>query len=168
MQLVREGYTIDQLSTYVGKGRDINALFLANPGQGHSHATGETKKLIDDFNAANFGAGGSCRITLNSSRFTTRYNTDFWISVEGMQHHYDRASVDAQRDGGKSNYTIKTSNVSWLGLSDMSAAKSISIDGDSLTVTPSPSILLDDSSGHWQAASRRQADCESITDCRGR
>jgi len=43
-QLVKEGYTIPQLSTYVGKGTDINALFLANPGQGHSHATGETKR----------------------------------------------------------------------------------------------------------------------------
>jgi hypothetical protein len=152
-QLVSEGFTVNQISTYVGKGQDINALFLANPGQGHSHATGATKKLVDDFDAANFKRGRVVPDHIRFITYTTRYNGDFWISVEGMVHHFDRASVDAQRDSAKSTYTIKTSNVSWLALSDMNAATAINIDGDALTVTPAATILLDESGGHWQVAS---------------
>jgi pimeloyl-ACP methyl ester carboxylesterase len=151
-QLVKEGFTVDQLSTFVGKGKDINALFLATPRQGHSHATGDTLRLINEFNAANFKRGRVVPDHIKFITYTTRYNSDFWISVEGMQHHFDRASVDAQRDSAKANYTIKTSNVSWLALSDMSAAASITIDGDALTVTPAATILLDQAGGHWQVA----------------
>lgn len=151
-QLVREGYTVDQLSTYVGKGKDINALFLANPGQGHSHATRETKRLVDEFDAANLQRGRVAPDHLKFITYTTRYNTDFWITVDGMERHFDRASVDALRDASKSSYTIKTSNVSSLLLSGMMAAQSLSIDGDTLPVTPAATILLARSGGHWQIA----------------
>jgi pimeloyl-ACP methyl ester carboxylesterase len=152
-QLVSEGFTVNQISTFVGKGQDINALFLANPGQGHSHATGATKQFVDDFDAANLKRGRVAPDHIRFITYTTRYNSDFWISVEGMVNNYNRASVDAQRDSAKSSYTLKTSNVSWLELSDMSAAKSINIDGDTLAVTPAVTILLDQSGGHWQVAS---------------
>jgi pimeloyl-ACP methyl ester carboxylesterase len=151
-QLTAEGYTIDQLSTYVGKGRDINALFLATPRQGHSHATGETLRLINEFNAANFKRGRVVPDHIKFITYTTRYNTDYWITVDGLIQHYNRAKVDAQRDAAKSSYTIQTANVSSLVLSDMSAATSITIDGDALTVTPSATIRLALSGGHWQVA----------------
>jgi hypothetical protein len=28
--------------------------------------------------------------------YTTRYNRDYWISVDGLDKHYERADVDAQ------------------------------------------------------------------------
>jgi pimeloyl-ACP methyl ester carboxylesterase len=151
-QLVLNGYTVDQLSTYVGKGKDINALFLANPGQGHSHATGETARLINEFNAANFKRGRVVPDHIKFITYTTRYNQDFWITVDGMTHNFDRASIDAERDAAKATYAIKTANISSLILSDMTAAKSISIDGDTLSVTPAATITLSHDSGHWQIA----------------
>jgi hypothetical protein len=84
--------------------------------------------------------------------YTTRYNSDFWITVDGMQQNFARARIDAQRDADKANYTIQTTNVSSLMLSDMNAAKSISIDGDTLAVTPAATILLSRDGGHWQVA----------------
>jgi hypothetical protein len=156
-QLVREGYTIEQISTYVGKGKDINALFLANPGQGHSHATGETKALIDAFNAKSFENGRIVPDHIEFVTYTTRYNKDFWITIDGMGEHFQRASVDAQRDAAKANYTIHTANVSRLLIEDTGAAHSLTIDGDVLAVSAAPSILLEkDSSvpsGHWKTTS---------------
>ena len=33
--------------------------------------------------------------------YTTRYNRDYWVSVDGMEKLYERADVDAPRkDGG--------------------------------------------------------------------
>jgi len=56
-QLGREGFTVRRTSQYQFSGQDIDAIFLANPGQGHSHATGETARIINEFNAANFNRG---------------------------------------------------------------------------------------------------------------
>jgi pimeloyl-ACP methyl ester carboxylesterase len=149
-QLVREGYTIDQTSQFVGQGKDINALFLANPKQAHSHATGETLRLINEFNDSNFKRGRVVPDHIKFITYTTRYNHDFWITVDGMEANFSRASVDAQRDSGKTAYTIKTSNVSRLLLTDMSSAKSIKIDNDSVQPASAASILLVKEAGHWK------------------
>jgi dienelactone hydrolase len=156
-QLTQEGYTIEQTSQYVGKGKDINALFLANPGQGHSHATGATAQLINAFNAQNLKTG---RVVPDHIKFVTyilRYNHDYWVTIDGMGQDFSRAFIDAQRDSGKSNYTIKTTNISRLILDDMSAAKTVSIDGDTLQVTAAPSILFvkdaKTADSHWKTAS---------------
>jgi len=154
-QLTTLGYTIDQTSQYVATGKDINVLFLANPGQGHSHATGATAQLVNAFNAQNFKTGRIVPDNIKYVTYTTRYNHDFWITVDGMSEEFSRAYVDARRDAAKANYTIKTQNVSRLILDDMNAARSISIDGDTMAVTAAPSIHLvrDASGGHWKAVS---------------
>jgi len=149
-QLGREGYTVEQQSTYVGKGKDIDALFLANPGQGHSHATGATAELVNGFNAANLKRGRVTPDHIKYVTYTLRYNHDFWVTIDGMRQQFNRAFVDAQRDAGKASYTIKTTNISRLILTDMAAAKSVVIDGDAVQVTPAASILFTQSGGHWQ------------------
>src|SRR5471030_1585739 len=45
-QLVRDGYHMETITPVHSKGTDINTLWLANPGQAHSHATGESLQLI--------------------------------------------------------------------------------------------------------------------------
>ena len=151
-QLGREGYTIERTGQYQFAGKDINAIFLANPGQGHSHATGETAKIIDAFTAANFARGIVVPDHIRFITYTTRYNRSHWVTVDGLQQHFDRASVDAERDAAKASYTIKTSNVSRLLLTETAAAQKISIDGDTLSVKPAASLLLVRNGGHWQTA----------------
>lgn len=151
-QLGREGYTIDRTGQYQFTGKDINAIFLANPGQGHSHATGDTAKAIDAFNAANLARGVVVPDHIRFITYTTRYNRSHWVTVDGLQQHFARASVDAERDAAKSNYTVKTSNVSRLVLTDAAAAQKVSIDGDALSVKPAASLLFVRTNGHWQAA----------------
>ncbi len=148
-QLGREGFTIPRTSQYVFTGKDINALFLANPGQGHSHATGETARLINEFTAANIKRGREVPDHIRFITYTTRYNRDFWVTVDGLQQSFSRASVDAERSPGGTNYTIKTSNVSRLLLTDTSAADRVTIDDDILAVGPADTMLLVRAGGHW-------------------
>jgi pimeloyl-ACP methyl ester carboxylesterase len=151
-QLGREGFTIPRTAQYQFTGHDIDAIFLANPGQGHSHATGETARVINEFNAANFKRGRVVPDHIRFVTYTTRYNRDYWIAVDGLKKQFARASVDAERDPAKATYTIKTNNISRLMLSDTSAARNVSIDGDALSVEPADSLLLVRNGDHWQAA----------------
>ncbi len=152
-QLGREGFTIERTGQYRFTGKDINALFLANPGQGHSHATGETAAQIDQFTADNFARGRVVPDHIRFVTYTTRYNRSHWVTVDGLQQHFERADVDAQRDATKATYTVKTTNVSRLILTDTATAQKISIDGDTLNVKSAASLLLvRNAGGHWQTA----------------
>ena len=134
---------IEQLSTYVGKGKDINALFLANPGQGHSHATGETAKLIEAFNAESFKNGRIVAGPYSIHHLHHALQPRFLDHGRWADETVRTRSIDAQRDSGRSTYTIKTANISRLFLSDMNSAHALSIDGDTLAVTaPAATILL--------------------------
>src|SRR5438034_11400498 len=48
--------------------------------------------------------------------YTTRYNRSYWVSLDGLEKHYERAEVDAQRTDGGASYDIKTKNLTRLGL----------------------------------------------------
>ena len=150
-QLVHEGYHMEVITPVYSKGTDINTLWLANPGQGHSHATGDTAQQINAFTSANLKHGRVVPDQIRFVTYTTRYNHDYWVTVDGMRQSFDEARVDATRDAGKSNFTIKTTNISRLILEDAAAARKISIDGDALDVKPAPGILLTrNAAGHWQ------------------
>jgi dienelactone hydrolase len=150
-ELVRDGYHMQVITPVHSAGTDINTLWLANPGQGHSHATGETAQLINAFTSANFARGRVVPDQIHFVTYTTRYNHDYWITVDGMQQSFDQAKVDASRDTAKAAYTIKTQNVARLVLDETAAARQVTIDGDALAVKPAPSILLVRApSGHWQ------------------
>jgi acetyl esterase/lipase len=87
-QLVREGYHMEVISPVHSKGVDVNTLWLANPGQGHSHATGETAQLINAFTSENLQRGRVVPDQIHFVTYTTRYNHDFWVTVDGMLHSY--------------------------------------------------------------------------------
>lgn len=151
-QLVREGFTIEHPSQFQWKGKDINAFFLAIPKAGHAHASGETARLVNGFVADSIKRG---RVTPDHLRFvtyTTRYNRHYWITVDGLTQHFERAEIDAIRDAAKVNYTIKTKNIARLLVTDTAMAKKVTIDGDALDVKAPDSFLLVKDAGHWRVA----------------
>ena len=81
--------------------------------------------------------------------YTTRYNRDYWVSVDGLEKHYERADVDAQRTDGAS-YKIATRNITRLVLRETGQAKTIGIDGQNLKVKPAPEIVLARSGTVWK------------------
>ena len=82
--------------------------------------------------------------------YTTRYNRDYWISVDGMEKHYERADVDAQRTAGGASYDIKTTNVDRLALRESEHAKEIRIDGQNLKVKSASEITLAHNGSTWK------------------
>ena len=66
--------------------------------------------------------------------YTTRYNKSFWVTVDGLTKHYERAEVDARRLSGGTSYQITTTNVSRLLLRETDKATEVQIDGQTLRV----------------------------------
>jgi pimeloyl-ACP methyl ester carboxylesterase len=82
--------------------------------------------------------------------YTTRYNHDYWVAVEGLEKHYERAEVDAQRDSGGAAYVIKTSNITGLELRETEHARRIEIDGQNLKVNAGTQVKLVRNKGAWK------------------
>lgn len=81
--------------------------------------------------------------------YTTRYNRDYWVSLDGLETHYDRAEVDARRADGGATYDIKTKNLTRLALRETSNAREINIDGQNLRVAGGPEITLGKDGAKW-------------------
>ncbi len=133
-QLVAEGFPVEKTDKYEWKARGLNALFLVNPGVGHSHAKGETATKVNAFVAEALKKGRSVPDHIKFVTYTTRYNKSDWITVEGMSQHFDRADVDALHDPGKHSITVKTKNVSRLLVRAPLDARSVTIDGQEFAI----------------------------------
>lgn len=84
--------------------------------------------------------------------YTTRYNRSYWVSLEGLEKHYERAEVDAQRLNGGAAYDIKTKNLTRLVLRETANAREIKIDGQTLKVTAAPELTLARNGAAWAVA----------------
>ncbi|MGH9657529.1 MAG: alpha/beta hydrolase-fold protein [Bryobacteraceae bacterium] len=89
-------------------GPDLRALFLVGPKIGHKWHP-DSQRESDRFLDASLPQRVPDRVRFVT--YTTRYNTCFWITVEALQQHYQRAEVDASRGG-----EIRTRNVARLRL----------------------------------------------------
>ncbi len=88
--------------------------------------------------------------------YTTRYNRDYWVTVDGLNTHYKRADVDAVRNTASHSIEIKTNNVSRLVLQETEKTKQIRIDGQLLKVKAGPQITLQ-KAATWKVTSNRPA-----------
>jgi hypothetical protein len=84
--------------------------------------------------------------------YTTRYNHDYWVTVDGLAKHYERADIDARRTDAGAAYAIDTHNISRLVLREMEHAKTLTIDGQTLHVKAAPAIALERTGGAWKLA----------------
>jgi hypothetical protein len=82
--------------------------------------------------------------------YTTRYNRDYWVTVDRLGKHYERADVDAQRGEGGTAYTVQTHNVERLVLRETEHAKSIKIDGNEVKVNAGPEVALEKTASGWR------------------
>lgn len=81
--------------------------------------------------------------------YTTRYNRSYWVSLDGLAKHYERAEVDARRSNGGAAYEIQTKNLTRLVLRETGNARDIKIDGQTLKVKPAPEITLARNGSAW-------------------
>lgn len=81
--------------------------------------------------------------------YTTRYNRCFWVTVDGLDQHYERAEVDATRSKAAGSMQVKTKNVSALTL-NASGIKKIEIDGQTVASSGDAELKLLKRGNNWK------------------
>ncbi|MDQ6698890.1 MAG: prolyl oligopeptidase family serine peptidase, partial [Acidobacteriota bacterium] len=140
-QLAKEGFsfTPDGLNWTT---KDLRARFLIGPKTQHKFHP-DSKAVSDKFIDEAVVQGRRDPDHIRFVTYTTRYNHCFWVNVEGLEHHYERADVDARLDGAV--LTVKTANVSRLGLSCSRQPKTVDIDGQKIAYA----TALEKNNGQW-------------------
>ena len=131
-QLLKEGLNL----------ADLHALFLVGPGTAHAWHP-ETHKVSEKFVDEAVARGLQAPPRIRFVTYTTRYNRCFWITVEGMEKHYERADVNAERQGNRAAVTTK--NVSRIKVDGTGA---VSLDGQEFPTTG----VFAKSNGKWTKA----------------
>jgi pimeloyl-ACP methyl ester carboxylesterase len=149
-QLAKEGFPSEgEPNSLIAKGTP--SIFLISEKTGHS-VSPAVRQRLDGF-LKEWGDKGI--VSPDHVRFltyTTRYNRSHWVSVDGLEKHYDRADVDAERlDSGK-RYKVTTRNVARLTLRETNHAARLSIDSQQIRLKSTPSVTLEKSGARWRVA----------------
>jgi pimeloyl-ACP methyl ester carboxylesterase len=131
-QLAKEGFPSADTPTPGMEGNwtvpGTRDIFMISTGTKHG-VNREVKTRLDAFLKQYGDLGRQDPDHIRFVTWTTRYNTCFWISIDAMEHHYQRAEVDAKRTGA--DYEIITKNLTRLTLREIpkGTAVNIKIDG---------------------------------------
>lgn len=142
-QLQREGYHFEPDGLNF-KTTDLNAIFLVGPHTQHKWHP-DSKKVSDAFVLQNETRGIQVPAAIRFVTYTERYNRCFWVTVDQLEHDYERAQVDA-KDG-----KVTTHNVARLTLHGM---KMPLVDGQSFA--GGDSVVLEKVDGKWRKADASQ------------
>ena len=69
-------------------------MFLIAPNTGHDMHP-ESRKTLNAFLYDRIKAGRRIPDRIRFLTYTTRYNRDYWVTLDGLEKHYERAEVDA-------------------------------------------------------------------------
>jgi hypothetical protein len=130
-------------------------LFLIGPKTGHDMHP-ESRKVLNAYLYDRIKIGRQIPDRIRFVTYTTRYNRDYWVTVEGLEKHYERAEVNAKRSDDQSRYDITTRNVARLVLRQTGRATAITIDGQKLRIKSSPEMTFEKTNGHWKPAGGRE------------
>ena len=146
-QLEKEGFPSVGDPDYL-RSQGAPGLWLVSKATGHGTSP-LVRKRLDEFLKEHADKGQTSPDHIRFLTYTTRYNRDYWVSLDGLEKHYERAEVDAQRTVGGVSYEIKTRNLTRLVLRETEHAGQITIDGEKLKVTAGPEITLDRNASKW-------------------
>src|SRR5208283_3702129 len=116
-------------------------IFLLSLNTGHSTSP-LVRQRLDAFLKEWGDKGQTSPAHIKFVTYTTRYNQDYWVTVDQMGKHYQRADVDAVRSPDGAEYTIQTHNVQRLVLRETEHARNIKIDGREWKVKAGSEIAL--------------------------
>ena len=147
-QLAKEGFPPEgEPNDLIAKGTP--GIFLISENTGHSTSP-KVRQRLDQFLKDWTDKGLRSPDHIRFLTYTTRYNKSFWVTVDALARHYERAEVDARRSAGGTSYDIKTVNVTRLALRETDSASEIRIDGQTLRVKPSSDLILEKASSGWR------------------
>jgi hypothetical protein len=147
-QLEKEGFPAEGEPDFLHmKGTPDVFLISQNTGHGTSPLV---RQRLDAFLKEWGDKGQTSPDHIRFLTYTTRYNHDYWVSLDGLEKLYERADIDAQRSEGGKSYEIKTHNLSRLVLHETEHAKTIKIDGQDLKVRSGPEVTLQKTAAGWK------------------
>jgi dienelactone hydrolase len=115
------------------KEEGLEMIHIIGPKTKHAYeknAKEEVAKKVDEFAAKGRDPNPK---KIRFSTWTLRYNEMKWVTVDGLEKHWERARVDAEQDSGK--VTLTTKNVSAISLTPPGVSK-VLIDGQELAAAP--------------------------------
>jgi hypothetical protein len=154
-QLEKEGFKAEGEPDNL-KIAGMPALFLISVDTGHGTSP-LTRQRIDAFLKEWGDKGETSPDHIKFVTYTTRYNRDYWVTVDRLGKHYQRADVDAVRSDGGATYAIHTHNVDRLVLRETQHAKMIKIDDSDVKVKSDREIALAKVGGAWKVDPMRKA-----------
>ena len=113
--------------------KDVPMIMIIGPKTPHAwepHSRQRTNAFMDA--AAKKGRTDPDHIRFVT--YTTRFHRCFWVTVEGLDQHYERAEVDATRSKSDGTMHLRTENVSALTLKTP-GIKKVEIDGHSIAAS---------------------------------
>src|SRR6266478_3036169 len=106
----------------------------------------DSKKESEEFIVKALKTAGQAPSHLRFVTYTTKYNRCYWITVQGLEHSYERADVEATRSADGKQVTVSAKNVSRLGLAGSVGA--FVIDGQPLTAKAADPVF-EKKNGKW-------------------
>jgi hypothetical protein len=152
-QLEKEGFPSVGDPDYL-RSQGAPGLWLQSLATGHGTSP-LVRQRLDAFLKEHGDKGQSSPDHIRFLTYTTRYNRCYWVSLDGLEKHYERAEVDARRKDGGAAFDIKTKNLTRLALCETSSAREITIDGQTLQVNAGAQITLDRSGSTWKVVTSR-------------
>ena len=136
-QLEKEGFQAEGEPDFL-RMKGTPAIFLISQNTGHGTSP-LVRQRLDAFLKEWGDKGQTSPDHIRFVTYTTRYNRDYWVTVDRLGKHYERADVDAQRAATAVRRTrSSTHNVTRLVLRETEHAKTIKIDGQRLKVKSRP------------------------------
>jgi hypothetical protein len=126
-------------------------IFLVAPKTGHDMHP-DSRKALNAYLYERLKMGRQTPDHIRFATYTTRYNRDYWVTVDGLGKHYERAEVDATRSDNGTRYQITTHNVSRLLLTQADHAAAVDIDGQSLHVKAASVVAFEKAGAAWKPA----------------
>jgi hypothetical protein len=146
-QLEKEGFPSVGDPDYL-RSQGAPGLWMVSKATGHGTSP-LVRQRLDAFLKEYGDKGQSSPAHIRFLTYTTRYNRCYWISIDGLEKHYERAEVDARRADSGGTFDLKTKNVTRLVLRETGNAREIRIDGQTLKVKAGPEITLDRNGPTW-------------------
>ena len=112
-QLEKEGFPSEGEPDFL-RSKGAPGIFLISQNTGHGTSP-LVRQRLDDFLKEWGDKGQASPDHIRFVTYTTRYNRDYWVSLDGLEKHYERAEIDAQRSDGGAQYEIKTKNLDAAG-----------------------------------------------------
>jgi pimeloyl-ACP methyl ester carboxylesterase len=147
-QLEKEGFPSEGDPDYLHS-KGAPGLWMVSKSTGHGTSP-LVRQRLDLFLKQWGDKGQTSPDHIKFVTYTTRYNRSYWVSLDGLEKHYERADIDAQRTNTGSTYEIKTRNVTRLVLRETDRAREIRIDGQTVKVKSAPEISLARKGGAWK------------------